>query len=329
MTDAGRDHRHRRGRAERHRRRTSTGVPCSRGTRGTGPITLFDPAGYPTRLAGEVPGFDAADHVDDRLAGADRPVDLDVGLAATQLALADARLTRRAADPYATRCAGQLVGRQRVRAAGDPDGCGAGRRHRRRVPVDRLVLRGQRRADLDPAPVQGPVRGGGQPRPPAGWTASAHAARAVRRGTPGGDRRRRPRPAEPVRPGLPAPSGLLSDGADPSGPTGRSTPTPTATCPPRAARCSWWRSWGTRWPGARRRCTARSTGWGATHDAHHHADPRRRRRPVRPRHAAGPGPGRGRAGGRGRGVARRARRAPHDRSEAVALRAVFGDRPPR
>ncbi|WP_433340391.1 beta-ketoacyl synthase N-terminal-like domain-containing protein [Streptomyces sp. CA-253872] len=38
-----------------------------RGENGIGPVTLFDASGYPVRLAGEVPGFVAADHVSSRL----------------------------------------------------------------------------------------------------------------------------------------------------------------------------------------------------------------------------------------------------------------------
>ncbi|MFF1478958.1 ketosynthase chain-length factor [Streptomyces sp. NPDC058301] len=38
-----------------------------RGESGIRPITLFDADGYPARLAGEVPGFDAADHLPGRL----------------------------------------------------------------------------------------------------------------------------------------------------------------------------------------------------------------------------------------------------------------------
>ncbi|GAA2718230.1 beta-ketoacyl synthase N-terminal-like domain-containing protein [Micromonospora olivasterospora] len=68
-------------------------------TRRTGPITLFDPAGYPTRIAGEVPGFEPLDWADNRrLVQTDRWTHL--GFAATRLALADAGLPERAPDPY-------------------------------------------------------------------------------------------------------------------------------------------------------------------------------------------------------------------------------------
>ncbi len=38
-----------------------------RGESGIGPVTRFDAGGYPARLAGEVPGFEARDHLPDRL----------------------------------------------------------------------------------------------------------------------------------------------------------------------------------------------------------------------------------------------------------------------
>ncbi|GGM07065.1 MULTISPECIES: beta-ketoacyl synthase N-terminal-like domain-containing protein [Micromonospora] len=69
------------------------------GTRRTGPVTLFDAAGYPTRVAGEVAGFDAGGYADTRqLVQTDRWTHL--GFAATRLALADAGLPERAPDPY-------------------------------------------------------------------------------------------------------------------------------------------------------------------------------------------------------------------------------------
>ncbi|MET8772663.1 ketosynthase chain-length factor [Streptomyces sp. NPDC004658] len=38
-----------------------------RGSSGIGPLTRFDPSPYPVRLAGEVPGFDAREHIPSRL----------------------------------------------------------------------------------------------------------------------------------------------------------------------------------------------------------------------------------------------------------------------
>ncbi|MFG2060813.1 beta-ketoacyl synthase N-terminal-like domain-containing protein [Micromonospora sp. NPDC048871] len=69
------------------------------GQRRTGPITLFDAAGYPTRLAGEVPDFEPARYIDNRvLVQTDRWTHL--GFVATRLALADAGLPERPLDPY-------------------------------------------------------------------------------------------------------------------------------------------------------------------------------------------------------------------------------------
>ena len=64
-----------------------------------GPITLFDPSRYATTLAGEVTGFDVDGYADSRLAvQTDRWTHL--GFAATLLALADAGLPEVATDPY-------------------------------------------------------------------------------------------------------------------------------------------------------------------------------------------------------------------------------------
>lgn len=64
-----------------------------------GRITLFDPSRYATTLAGEVADFEAGDHTDRRLAvQTDRWTHL--GFAATLLALADAGLPATAAEPY-------------------------------------------------------------------------------------------------------------------------------------------------------------------------------------------------------------------------------------
>ncbi len=64
-----------------------------------GRISRFDPASYATQLAGEVHDFNAADHVDSRLA-----VQTDrftwMALAATEMALADSGLDTATVDPY-------------------------------------------------------------------------------------------------------------------------------------------------------------------------------------------------------------------------------------
>ena len=70
---------------------------------------------------------------------------------------------RRAHDPYAyavilaSSSGGNLFGQRELQRL-----WGAAGAHGRGVPVDRLVLRGQRRAALHPPPVQGAVRGAGR-----------------------------------------------------------------------------------------------------------------------------------------------------------------------
>ncbi|MEU1748016.1 ketosynthase chain-length factor [Micromonospora arida] len=59
------------------------------GVGGIGPISRFDPSGYPAQLAGEVPGYEAADHIPSRLmAQTDHMTRMS--LTAAQWALADA-----------------------------------------------------------------------------------------------------------------------------------------------------------------------------------------------------------------------------------------------
>ncbi|MGY4927392.1 ketosynthase chain-length factor [Streptomyces sp. 900105755] len=62
------------------------------GKSGIGRITRFDPSGYPAKLAGQVPGFSAAEHLPNRLlAQTDHMTRL--ALVATDWALADAEVT--------------------------------------------------------------------------------------------------------------------------------------------------------------------------------------------------------------------------------------------
>ncbi len=72
-----------------------------RGELRVGPITAFDPSRYSATLAGQVEGFDPADHLSGRLVlQTDRWTWL--GMAATGLALTDAAYDPTAYDPYAT-----------------------------------------------------------------------------------------------------------------------------------------------------------------------------------------------------------------------------------
>ncbi|MFF9481912.1 ketosynthase chain-length factor [Streptomyces sp. NPDC014733] len=70
-----------------------------KGASGIGPIRRHDASGYPCRLAGEVPGFDPADHLSGRLLPqTDRMTQL--ALAASDWALADAGLDPATLDEY-------------------------------------------------------------------------------------------------------------------------------------------------------------------------------------------------------------------------------------
>ena len=84
-----------------------------------------------------------------------------MALAATQMALDDAALDPAEHDPYSMSViTASSLGRQRVRPEGDPGAVGEGPDVRRRLPVDRLVLRRHHRPDLDPAQDEGPLRRG-------------------------------------------------------------------------------------------------------------------------------------------------------------------------
>jgi act minimal PKS chain-length factor (CLF/KS beta) len=70
-----------------------------RGESGIGGITRFDPASYPCRLAGEVRGFVAADHLPSRLIPQTDHM-TRLALAAADWALADARIQRELCPAY-------------------------------------------------------------------------------------------------------------------------------------------------------------------------------------------------------------------------------------
>ncbi|MDT5024117.1 MAG: minimal chain-length factor beta [Micromonosporaceae bacterium] len=86
-----------------------------------GPITAFDATGYGSGLAGEVPRFEATEHIDGRLI-----VQTDrwtwFGLAATELALRDAGLDSVSAEPYqmsavtASASGGNALGQREISA---------------------------------------------------------------------------------------------------------------------------------------------------------------------------------------------------------------------
>jgi minimal PKS chain-length factor (CLF/KS beta) len=74
-------------------------VTVTSGASRIGPITIFDPSNYPTRLAGEVAGFDVTGKVDGRLV-----VQTDrwtwMAFVAAKQAIDDARLDLSTTDPY-------------------------------------------------------------------------------------------------------------------------------------------------------------------------------------------------------------------------------------
>ena len=222
------------------------------GTRRTGPITLFDPAGYPTRVGGEVPGFDAGRGTPTarQLVQTDRWTHL--GFAATALALADAGLPDRAPDPYgwavtlASSSGGNLFGQRELqRLWGGPArtvGAYQSIAWFYAASVGQLSIHHQ---------FKGPSRGAG--RRGGRWAGQPGARGAYRPpGHPVVIAGATECPLSPYALACQLRSGLLSDVADPERRVPAVRPRrPAATCRPRAARSSWWRSWGTRWPGAR------------------------------------------------------------------------------
>ncbi|MDM4718999.1 beta-ketoacyl synthase N-terminal-like domain-containing protein [Micromonospora sp. WMMA1363] len=184
------------------------------GTRRIGPITLFDPTGYPTRLGGEVTGFDAAAHADNRrLVQTDRWTHL--GFAATRLALADAGLPERATDPYgyavtlASSSGGNLFGQRELqRLWGGPTrtvGAYQSIAWFYAASVGQLSIHHQFKG---PCGVLAAETAGG-------LDSLAHAARAIRRGTPVVIAGATECPLSPYALVCQLASGMLSDVADP------------------------------------------------------------------------------------------------------------------
>ncbi|MFE9955376.1 beta-ketoacyl synthase N-terminal-like domain-containing protein [Micromonospora sp. NPDC005299] len=184
------------------------------GTRHTGPITLFDPAGYPTRIAGEVPDFDPAGFSDTRQrVQTDRWTHL--GFAATRLALADAGLPEEAPDPYqwavtlASSSGGNLFGQRELqRLWGGPSrtvGAYQSIAWFYAASVGQLSIRHQ---------LKGPC-GVTVSESAGGLDSLAHAVRTIRRGTPLVVAGATECPLSPYALACQLRSGLLSDVADP------------------------------------------------------------------------------------------------------------------
>ncbi len=279
------------------------------GQRRTGPITLFDASGYPTRLGGEVADFDPARHVDNRtLVQTDRWTHL--GFAATRLALADAGLPEQAPDPYgwavtlASSSGGNLFGQRELQRLWSSPARTVGAYQSiawfYAASVGQLSIRHQAKG---PCGVLVTESAGG-------LDSLAHAVRTIRRGTSVVLAGATECPLSPYALACQLRSGLLSEAADPE----------RAYRPFDAAACGYLPAEGgavfvveeyghAAARGAR--IYGEVAGWGATHDAVHTSatsagDPHQYARAMR----LALGPGRRRAGRGGRGGPRRARGAP-------------------
>ncbi|BCL17629.1 beta-ketoacyl synthase N-terminal-like domain-containing protein [Micromonospora sagamiensis] len=298
------------------------------GTRSTGPITLFDPDDrYPTRIAGEVPGFDAARYVDNRrLVQTDRWTHL--GFAATALALADAGLPQRAPYPYgyavtlASSSGGNLFGQRELQRLWNGPSRTVGAYQSiawfYAASVGQLSIHHQ---------LKGPC-GVLVTESAGGLDSLAHAARTVRRGTPVVVAGATECPLSPYALACQLRSGLLSAVTDPERAYRPFDVEASGYVPAEGGAVFVVEERGHAVArGAR--IYGEVTGWGATHDAAHTTaestgDPVHYARAVRL--------ALGRAGVHPEevdvvlpdalGTAR------HDRAEAAALRAVFGSRPP-
>ncbi|WP_089154217.1 beta-ketoacyl synthase N-terminal-like domain-containing protein [Micromonospora sp. NBS 11-29] len=184
------------------------------GTRRTGPITLFDPARYPTRVAGEVADFDPAGSTDARQrVQTDRWTHL--GFAATRLALADAGLPEVSPEPYqwavtlASSSGGNLFGQRELqRLWGGPTrtvGAYQSIAWFYAASVGQLSIRHQFKG---PSGVTVSESAGG-------LDSLAHAVRTIRRGTPVVIAGATECPLSPYALACQLRSGLLSDVADP------------------------------------------------------------------------------------------------------------------
>ncbi|MFV2102423.1 beta-ketoacyl synthase N-terminal-like domain-containing protein [Micromonospora sp. LOL_024] len=293
------------------------------GQRRTGPITLFDATGYPTGLGGEVADFDPGRYADSRaLVQTDRWTHL--GFAATTLALADAGLPQRSPDPYgwaltlASSSGGNLFGQRELQRLWSSPTRTVGAYQSiawfYAASVGQLSIRHQAKG---PCAVLATESAGG-------LDSLAHAVRTVRRGASVVLAGATDCPLSPYALACHLRSGLLSEATDPE----------RAYRPFDAAASGYLPAEGgavfvveesahARARGAR--IYGEVTGWGATHDAVHTSadsagDPRQYARAMRL--------ALGRAGiepGEVDLVVPDALGAPrYDRSEAIALRAVFG-----
>ncbi|MGK5442174.1 beta-ketoacyl synthase N-terminal-like domain-containing protein [Micromonospora sp. URMC 105] len=297
------------------------------GTRRTGPITLFDPASYPTRVAGEVAGFDAAAYAENRqLVQTDRWTHL--GFAATRLALADAGLPERAADPYgwavtlASSSGGNLFGQRELqRLWGGPTrtvGAYQSIAWFYAASVGQLSIHHQ---------FKGPC-GVLVAETAGGLDSLAHAVRTVRRGTPVVIAGATECPLSPYALACQLRSGLLSDVSDPEAAYRPFDRRAGGYVPAEGGAVFVVEELGHALArGAR--IYGEISGWAATHDAAHTGpdaagDPGQYARAMRLALDRA-----GFAADEVDVVLPDALGVPrYDRSEAMALRAVFGDRPP-
>ena len=214
-----------------------------------------------------------------------------MALAATQMALDDAAFEPEGKRPVPDeRDHGQLVRRQRVRAAGDPEPVGQGADLRRRLPVDRLVLRGHDRPDLDQARHEGTVRRRRRRRRRrARGALAARGGRSGEASTSSSAAAPRRRSARTRSRASYRTAGSVTPPRPPT-PTARSTPARTAMCLVRAARSSSSRGSSTAQERDAPQIYGEIIGYGATNDAHDAKRAPARRRdtwPVRCRSRSG------------------------------------------
>ncbi|MDG4800543.1 beta-ketoacyl synthase N-terminal-like domain-containing protein [Micromonospora sp. WMMD980] len=299
----------------------------SAGIRRTGPITLFDPASYPTRVAGEVADFDPAGFVDAR-----QRVQTDrwshLGFAATRLALTDAGLADVSPDPYrwavtlASSSGGNLFGQRELqRLWGGPTrtvGAYQSIAWFYAASVGQLSIRHQFKG---PSGVTVSEAAGG-------LDSLAHAVRTVRRGTPVVIAGATECPLSPYALACQLRSGLLSDVADPQRAYRPFDVSASGYVPAEGGAVFVVEELGHAL-GRGARVYGEITGWAATHDGAP-TDPEQGPDPTHYARAL-------------KLALDRAAVRPHDvdviwpdalgvpaydRAEASALRAVFGDRPP-